>query len=127
MGLDIYFFADDKENTQKFDVKNTKSEVGYFRKVNSLFAWIESHVESIGNCKPILISQDVLQKLASDLDKLIPANCDELFPSRRGFFFGSDEYDECYWLDVEDVKNWVKGMLNDFDFESQNLYFWAWW
>ncbi|MDC9612889.1 hypothetical protein PSI19_03125 [Xenorhabdus khoisanae] len=128
MGLDIYFLADDKENTQNdvFDV-NTKVEVGYFRKVNFLFYWIKNNVKSIENREPILIPQDVLKKLSSDLDKLIPANCQELFPTCNGFFFGSTEYDEYYWLDVESVRAWVKGILNDFDFDNQNLYFWAWW
>ncbi|CEE91897.1 hypothetical protein [Xenorhabdus koppenhoeferi] len=125
MGLDIHFLADDKNDIQN-DV-NEKTEVGYFRKVNSLFDWIETKVQPIDNCTTILISKDVLMELALVLDNLTPDNCRELFPTREGFFFGSTEYDKYYWFDVETIKNWVKGILSSFDFENQNLYFWAWW
>ncbi|WP_338156726.1 hypothetical protein, partial [Xenorhabdus bovienii] len=106
---------------------NEKTQVGYFRKINSLFNWVNINVQSIENCTTILISKDVLIKLSSILDELTPDNCHKLFPTCDGFFFGSAEYDKYYWFDVEEVKNWLKGILNSFDFENKNLYFWAWW
>ncbi|MDE9492890.1 hypothetical protein KKJ09_04580 [Xenorhabdus bovienii] len=125
MGLDIYFLSDDKNDIQ--DDINEKTQVGYFRKINSLFNWVNINVQSIENCTTILISKDVLIKLSSILDELTPDNCHKLFPTCDGFFFGSAEYDKYYWFDVEEVKNWLKGILNSFDFENKNLYFWAWW
>ena len=39
----------------------------------------------------------------------------ELLPTREGIFFGCEEYDECYLLDVIDTRDWLKRMFDERD------------
>ncbi|HDS0567830.1 TPA: hypothetical protein ACH74J_005578, partial [Escherichia coli] len=102
-------------------------EVGYFRKVNPLIAWFEKHCGPLENAVERPVSRTELEALLSDLECLTPENCREFFPTTEGFFFGSQEYDQYYWKDVEDVKSWVRSTLDSFDFERKILLLWAWW
>jgi hypothetical protein len=122
MGLDIYFFAREKNSTQ-----TERTEVGYFRKVNALVGWIESHVGSVENCEELLIQRTHLEILHDDLERLTSQNCTEVFPTCEGFFFGSQDYGDWYWKDVDEVKTWCSRILESFDFERRTLVFWAWW
>ncbi len=39
----------------------------------------------------------------------------KLLPTRDGFFFGNDEYDEDYHQDVVGTRDWIVGMLADYE------------
>ena len=39
------------------------------------------------------------------------SKAEELLPTMSGFFFGSTDYDDYYYKDVEEVRNWVKETL----------------
>ncbi|AZS49752.1 hypothetical protein DM558_02675 [Entomomonas moraniae] len=108
MGLDISFVACPRDQL---------SEVGEFRKVNALLQWVNNNVMSVENCAYIPISKEVLEILQGTLNQLTTDNCQELFPTQEGFFYGSTEYDEHYWEDVADVKVWVDETLAHFEFE----------
>lgn len=123
MGLDIHFFSGEKQN-ERVDYD---TQVGYFRKINSLFRWVSYNVQSVDNCKSILIPKQKLEQLSADLNRLTKDNCMTIFPTSEGFFFGSTEYDQYYWSDVEEVKSWVSSTLKSFDFDNHDLFFWAWW
>lgn len=123
MGLDIYFYSKDKAK----DCFEEKTKVGYFRKFNALFSWIHRHVEAIENCEYILVSKDHFTQLQSTLNELNTANCSIHFPTQFGFFFGSTEYDEWYWQDISELKIFVDKILSEFDFDQEEIYFWAWW
>ncbi|UPQ40197.1 hypothetical protein LV777_04175 [Providencia rettgeri] len=134
MGLDIYFFANENDDRilalSEEDYEPDASidiEVGYFRKVNTLIQWAESHIGPVKNCKKIPLMQAHLLALRRDLEALTPENCMTQFPTVSGFFFGSTAYDEMYWSDVDEIKGWLDTILNTFDFELNTLFFWAWW
>jgi hypothetical protein len=44
-----------------------------------------------------------------------PAVARELLPTRAGFFFGCEEYDEDYLNSVVETRDWIVSMLNDHD------------
>ncbi|EIX0822301.1 hypothetical protein MJ755_004817, partial [Escherichia coli] len=48
-------------------------------------------------------------------------------PTREGFFFGSQEYDEGYWHDVGQLKELVEDLIKNHDFHNNRLTFCAWW
>ncbi|CDL80393.1 hypothetical protein [Xenorhabdus cabanillasii] len=123
MGLDIHFFSGDKQK----ECADKDVEVGYFRKINSLLYWVSNNVQDVNNCEEILIPKHKLEQLLADLNKLTKDNCPKLFPTADGFYFGSTEYDEDYWSEVEEVKAWVSSVLKSFDFDNYKLFFWAWW
>ena len=101
MGLDIYF-------------KRVKEEeVGYFRKVNFLVSYFEIRGYDIENCKPIEVSEDDILELANRC-KLVLSNhqlASEILPTTSGFFFGSTDYDEYYFQDVEEVLKYCTDVL----------------
>ncbi|HEN3291938.1 MULTISPECIES: hypothetical protein [unclassified Photorhabdus] len=128
MGLDIYFFELQKNTTTPVsELTEQPIDVGYFRKVNALLNWINTHVEPVQNCVDIDITRSHLQRLYDNLTQLTPKNCGEQFPTTEGFFFGSTEYDHSYWQGVHDVKVWVHDILETFDFDESRLVFHAWW
>lgn len=131
MGLDIYFLASDKQPDEDELLlsggRQIKFEVGYFRKVNALVSWVSTHIAKVENCQEIPITRQHLEQLCSTLSELTITNCAQLFPTAPGFFFGSTEYGEIYWSNVNDIRKWAHHLLNEFDFERLDLVFWAWW
>lgn len=124
MGLDIYMI---KRPVNSSNCCDDEAPVGYFRKVNSLLYWVHTHVAEVENCVELELNKRHLEMLLTDLTCLTKENCEERFPTACGFFFGSVEYDEYYWQDVEEVKSWVTETLNTFDFRNHRLCFLAWW
>ncbi|WP_336844159.1 hypothetical protein [Providencia rettgeri] len=136
MGLDMYFYANEKAEADENRIPaslndepegNIDAEVGYFRKVNALFKWVEDHIGAIENCEKLPVTQAHLLALQRDLQALTPENCHTVFPTQGGFFFGSTDYDDGYWEDVNDVKRWLDEMFDSFDFDQFSLHFLAWW
>jgi hypothetical protein len=127
MGLDLYFYAKQKVTGGHSDTTDAGLEIGYFRKFNALFHWVETHIQPIENCVDIPVSKKDLIKLQETLNQLTPQNCTDLFPTQNGFFFGSTDYDEAYWGDVGDLKILLDKILGYFDFTHEQIYFHAWW
>ena len=50
----------------------------------------------------------------------------ELLPTSKGFFFGSQDYDEWYFRELEDTKNDIQKILNNFDFEKEKVVYYEW-
>lgn len=128
MGLDIYFYSKQKVvDSTKQNTSDERTEVGYFRKFNALFNWVDVHIKPIENCVDIPISKEDLIKLQELLNQLDNTNCAELLPTQDGFFFGSTVYDECYWEDVASLKELITKTLDQFGFNKEQIYFHAWW
>ena len=123
MGLDIYFLSDKPELPESED----KTIIGYFRKFNALFRWVDQKVAEIENCEDIYLSKDHFLQLQSTLSALNFPNCHISFPTQEGFFFGSTEYDDLYWEDVRQLRAFVDKQLAEFDFDKHKIYFNAWW
>ena len=112
MGLDIYFHLNKKGQEET-------SEIGYYRKVNFLVSFFEDYGE-VKNLKPLKIEKSWVKDLIDCCDEVLKDNskADELLPTTSGFFFGSTEYDEKYFYDVEKVKNFCENFLIE---EFENL------
>lgn len=103
MGLDIYFYK--------------KEQVGYFRKVNFLVAFFEKEGYTVENCQAVTIEKQSMEKLIDYCRKVLDNHslAPELLPTREGFFFGSLEYDEWYFKNVQEVLNWAQDIIVEFD------------
>lgn len=121
MGLDISIYARLKNNTRG-DIR-----IGYFRKVNALFNWVNHHVCPFGSNTMIELTESHLRLLKEHLQQLTPENCGELYPSVDGFFFGSTDYDDMYWEDVADVLSWTEETLSRPDLHEVIILFSASW
>ena len=133
MGLDMYLTAErylwefkdtDKEKAAKVAelfpeldgkrVKNIEVEVGYWRKANAVHNWfVQKCQEGVDECQKTWISTDNLKELLDTVNKVLADKqlAQELLPSASGFFFGSTEYDEWYFQDLEDTREFCESAL----------------
>lgn len=53
--------------------------------------------------------------------------CEELLPTQDGFFFGSTEYDEYYLEDIQQTKEKLEQIIDNIDYENEDVYYLASW
>lgn len=137
MGLDMYLKA--KKNYYKSEYNKDKSEnemvekialltglpvpdgslsvevtAVYWRKSNQIHDWFVRNVQDgKDDCGEYYVSRDCLRELlAACNEALVNRNrADEILPTSSGFFFGSTEYDEWYWEDIERTAREIKRVL----------------
>ena len=124
MGLDMYLNAEEylseydernkelieaiKQNAVKglneFRPKNVSFELAYWRKANAIHGWFVKNVQdSKDDCNSYYVPLEKLQELKETCEKVLANNelAHELLPATKGFFFGSNEYDEYYEHDLQ--------------------------
>jgi hypothetical protein len=115
MGLDI-------------TIKTCKSEK-YFRKVNFLIPFVESKIgRELEDCETVKLTKADLEALVERCKEVLAHhdNAVELLPTRDGFFFGSTDYDEWYFKDVQEVHDDVSDLLSTMT-NRMKASFYAWW
>jgi len=114
MGLDISI------TTKKHDID--------FRKHNYLFRWVENRIGEIENCKHYKLKKSDIEELLNSVNEVLAdhSKAQELLPTQSGFFFGSTEYDEWYFNDLEYAQQELTAMLADW-VGNEKATFWAWW
>lgn len=109
MGLDMYLYG--RKDNYGLTEENIGQigicvEVGYWRKANQIHNWFVENVQGgVDNCATYFVSKETLSELR-DICKTVLENPDqaqELLPTSSGFFFGTTEYDEWYFKDLEDT------------------------
>ena len=70
-------------------------------------------------------SKGELEDLVSRCDKVLADHslAEELLPTTSGFFFGSTDYDEWYYKDVEDCKKQISELIKKFDVGTDKVLF----
>lgn len=140
MGLDMYLhrkhyiWSKDREKLQitgiikgtginSSKVKYIIEEVMYWRKANAIHKWFVDCVQK-GNddCGTYDVSKEQLQALLDLVTSVLKDRtlAAQVLPTQEGFFFGSTEYDEYYWQDLEDTKAALTEILateGDVDYE----------
>ena len=130
MGLDMYLRArrylsydDNRRNSLRhefqvpddWETNEVSFEVGYWRKANAIHKWFVDNIQSGNdNCGEYYLSKVDLQSLR-DLCmqvKAEPAKAQDLLPAQSGFFFGSTEYDEGYFADLNHTIAIIDSVLN---------------
>ena len=109
------------------DTATLQVQVAYWRKANQIHKWFVDHVQDGNdNCEEYRVTRDQLQLLLDNC-KLVLINKEEaktLLPRQEGFFFGSYEYDEFYWYDIQDTIDQLEKILNEYpeewDFQYQS-------
>lgn len=121
MGLDMFLFKHKKfkDNDEKFNelAKQNEKEILYWRKANMIRSWFVNHtaLQSDDNGIDIPISRETLELLKQDLEDTLNDYklATVLFPTSSGFFFGSTDYDEYYWKDLEYTLEEVTKILDE--------------
>jgi len=143
MGLDMYLTArqstyDGFRNQELYNklvqeapfalqTATLEVQVGYWRKANQIHSWFVKHVQGgVDDCEEYRVTRDQLQLLLDNC-KLVLMHKEEaktLLPTQEGFFFGSYEYDEYYWHDIQDTIDQLEKVLTEYpetwDFKYQS-------
>lgn len=120
----------------------TDYRVGYWRKANAIHNWFlencaarDRWADPIDDCRPIEIPVEKLEELLDDCKKVLADHslAKELLPTEDGFFFGSTEYDEYYFDNIEytidiivPVIKFMKHMLEIKDYTWSIIYQASW-
>lgn len=124
-------FADGEVKTVEYETENITHSgdlllpVAYWRKANQIHRWIlENTNQKEDDCRKIYLEGSVLKKLVAVCEEVLAdhSKAQELLPVQEGFFFGSYEYDEWYFQDLE---NTIK-MLKDIKEEEEYVYQASW-
>ena len=148
MGLDMYLRAkrylrsyddEDLSTIKAIADLNIKGTVGmepkevsfsamYWRKSNHIHAWFVDNVQGgEDDCKPYEVSNEQLHELLALCKQVLEdkGSAPDLLPLRSGFFFGSDEYDEWYYEDLQETVDRLEQILSadgadhlDFEYQS---------
>lgn len=133
MGLDMYLNARQFTSKEFFrpelynklvqeapfalDTATLEVNVAYWRKCNQIHAWFVKHVQNgVDNCEEYYVSREQLQLLL-DTCKLVLMQKEEaanLLPVQEGFFFGSYEYDEYYFEDIQYTVDQIEKILTEY-------------
>ena len=109
------------------DTATLEVQVAYWRKANQIHKWFVDHVQNgKDDCGDYYVSREQLQLLL-DTCKIVLIDREEasqLLPVQEGFFFGSYEYNEYYFGDLQDTIDQIERILNeypeDWDFKYQS-------
>lgn len=99
----------------------------YFRKYNFVYCYFENKMVD----EMCLVSKADMEDLVNRCDIVLSSRNEkvsmELLPTRGGFFFGSTEYNEYYYDDVEDCRREFANVLKKFNDETDVFYMWFSW
>ena len=82
-------------------------EAMYWRKANQIHDWFVRNVgEEIDNCQEVYVDVDTLRELYNTISEVVKDHdkAEELLPTTAGFFFGSRDYDDYYFSELETTK-----------------------
>lgn len=149
MGLDmylskkIYIGANYQHRNVKLNIKCSKNnkpikintdkvsyiieEVGYWRKANHIHNWFIQLNDGVDDCNPISVGREDLIKLMALCKEVKETKNVDLLPTKPGFFFGSTEYDEYYYSDIDETIEILEKVLdNDDDVDVEFEYMASW-
>lgn len=108
-------FAEEIEERNFMSIsKETNYQVGYWRKFNALHGWIVEHcADGKDDCRPVLLDTADIEEIISICQEILEdhSKAKDLMPTTDGFFFGTDEYDDWYYQDMEYTLNLFKKVL----------------
>jgi hypothetical protein len=113
-------------------------EIAYWRKANMIHNWFYTNCanstqkdydyllvkktqleELVKVCKEVLTYKDIAIK-----EKIIGELIEKL-PTKSGFFFGSTQYDENYFNDVEHTISLIDNVLETTDFDTETVFYYG--
>ena len=99
-------------------VNSVEAEAMYWRKANAIHKWFVENIQGgEDNCRRYYVEREQLVELRDLCAKLCTQRemAEETLPTADGFFFGSTEYDEWYWNDIEGTVQGLDKALQAFD------------
>lgn len=115
-----------KESDLRFS--QVKVQLAYWRKANEIHNYfVKECAGGKDDCSPVYVEREQLEELLLRCNLILKTrsveDAQEMLPTQSGFFFGSAEYDEWYFSDLEQTKKVLEDILNnsqeDWEFEYQ--------
>jgi hypothetical protein len=92
-------------------------QVAYWRKANAVHKFFVDLAGGKDECQDIYVERENLQELLNRCDTILESKdvekAKELLPAQSGFFFGSTEYDEWYFLGLENTQEVLTKIIKD--------------
>ena len=107
-------------------VKEVSIDAGYWRKANAIHDWFVRECQGgVDECQATRISRDDLRSLKELCEQVLKkrSSAGELLPTTSGFFFGSTDYSEYYFDDLETTVEIIDRCLalpDSWEFEYQS-------
>jgi hypothetical protein len=101
----------------------------YWRKANAIHAWFVKNVQDgKDECQKAYVEKSQLQKLLDVCENIKKDHSQAAFllPTQSGFFFGSTEYGEDYFYNIDSTIEQIKTALKS-DFEDFEFYYHSSW
>ena len=113
-----------------FSWKSIFQDIAYWRKANQIHKWFVDNIQN-GNddCGSYIVTKEQLERLLS-ICKHVKANPDSAWKhlqTQSGFFFGSTEYDQLYWDEIDHTINTLETVLNETDFNNWIVFYTSSW
>jgi hypothetical protein len=102
-------------------IRQVEAEFKYWRKANAVHHWFVTNVQDgVDECQESAVELNKLYQLRDTCAAVMadPDQASVLLPTQGGFFFGSTKYDEGYFDDVKDTRDWLNGFLLKDTFET---------
>jgi hypothetical protein len=121
------FGMEDKVDKDTFAGLEISFPMGYWRKANHIHNWFVNNIqEGEDNCADYFLSLEKLEELKSICEEVLakqdPTVCDDLLPTRSGFFFGGTGYDEYYFGSVQEtidiINRCIASGITNFQYQS---------
>lgn len=125
MGLDMSLIKKKKNSEEK-------KELIYWRKANQIRKWFVDHLEDFNqddNGGEYVISKETIIQLIDDIVEVqkYPNKAQEIMPTSNGFFFGSQDYDSYYFDTLQSTLNDLFSILNNVDFQTEDVIYTECW
>ena len=110
-------------------INYVEEEVMYWRKANQIHNWFVKNIQDgQDDCREYYVSKEDLQALLEDCYAVHddPIDAPEVLPVSSGFFYGSDQYDDYYFTQINNTIESLESILQEWDDQSDYYYQSSW-
>ena len=123
MGLDMMLYR------KRLSDPDNEKEIMYWRKANAIHEWFVQNVQNgMDECNPHEVTQNQILELRNLCQEVLEdyTVAEELLPTTQGFFFGSTEYDEWYFMNLKSTVDAFDEILEDSEADDIFIYQSSW-
>lgn len=104
--------------------RSLQTEVAYWRKANQIHNWFVEHVlNGEDECGTYEVTKNNIQELNKLCIEVLTKRSapQKKLPTKSGFFFGSTDYDDFYFHEINRTKSILEDILKNVNFDTHYL------
>lgn len=130
------FFPEQADDTAEYKSASIRIKIGDWRKVNQVHGWfVNECANGEDDCKDVWVAPDKLRGLRATIEFLLENKdsedildkIEDNLPLSEGFFFGSREIDDWYWIGLENTLPILNKAITLAEDEDCEIYYRASW